>query len=407
MLGIGTGITDAAGAGAGGGGGASFDPCADLPGGRGRTIIDLWDTTCLIYDSKTGASNGGPPSTTNVGLVPSKDAFDTWDTWENLVAGITEECTDPTLDTPGDWTTSDVTIAGGTATFTGVATANMVQNTAISSLTAADEWYLVTLEFSAYTSGRVEVRIGTSTALNVTPAVGTNYVWMYVNTGGTNQLTILSDAASNQLIGTISDVSIKRVPGNHQSVLAASNSLFTEEDANGISYLSGISDGMLSENNITVPTYLGWMVMGQGDDIAQNDYDSLFAVDGTDDLSFGNNPTRSGAWDFEITLNVPGTTNVWKSGENNGGDLAIWEGALDWSDTLAYQIYKNDTSVTTGTAPSAINFTGAANRYRLMTSGNGADELRGNIYGLYIWESDGTQIAGLFDWLNTNTGEVF
>ena len=408
MLGIGTGIMNAAGAGAGGGGGGGgFDPVADLPGTRGRLIVDLWDSTALIYSNGAGPNTGGPPAVNDVGFIPSKDGFSTWDTWENLVAGVTEECSDPTLDTPGNWTTTSATISGGAATFTGVTPASIVDDTVIASLTATREWYLVTVTFSSYTSGRMDVIVSDTSAINVTPAVGENYFWVYADNGGGQKLIIQSDTASNVLTGVISDVSCKRVPGNHLYCSSASNRLFKNTDGNGIPYLSGVSDGMLTANNITVPTWLGMMVMGQGNDVAQSSYDSLFSVDGTDNLAFGNNPTRSGAWNFEITLNAPGVTNIWKSGEDNGGDLAIWEADIDWASGLSYEIYKNDSSVATGTAPSAINLTGATNIYRMMTSGNGVDELTGNIYGLYMWESDGTQPAGLFDWLNTNTGEVF
>lgn len=408
MLGIGTGIMNAAGAGAGGGGGAQFDPCASLPGAAGsRLILDMWDETALVYGNGGGTNSGYNNDGSTVSFLPSKDRFSTWDTWANLVATVTEEVTDPTLDTPGNWTTSGCTISGGAATFSGTSGAYFEQDTTISSLTGSNEWYLVTVTLSSYTSGRIEVTLGSGSVINRVPVAGENYFWLRAQTGGTNKLRILSDISANELTAVVSDVSCKRIPGNHMFITTNSNSLSINTDGNGIKYLSGTSDGMYTGAIATIPPYLGVMLMGQANDVAQSSYDSFFAIQSTNNLAFGNNPTPTGGANFEMTLNTPGTTEQWRAGAGTAGSLDIWELQLDWTTTDAYQIWKNNASQTTGTLSVGTSLTDTpASTYRLMTSGNGVDELNGFMYGLYCWEADGTQLAGFYDWLNSNTGST-
>lgn len=395
------GITGGAG---GGGGGGPFDPVADLPGTDAeRVIIDCWDETCLKYSGTI--PNFGAEATTNgadLGLIPSKDRFTAHDTWDNLIGSRTELSQDAGFDNAGVWTLSGVSVTGSAAVFSGTSGASATSATG--RITQDNDWHCVEVVVSAYTSGRFRVGVGGGATGNTgyfdPGGTGTFYAWLTSDLG-TGVIVLESDTAGNAFTGSIASLSVKHVPGNHMYTNVSSNRAARQQDGSSNYVARFTSDGMLTRNNCTVPDVLGVCVAGADDGGAHSIYDSFVAVDANDNLAFGHN----GSTGYQQALFTPGTTSVWDSATNISGEFHIWEFTLDWVTTDAWEVWKDDTSQSSGTLSVATDLTETPGViYRMATSGNGGAELDCDIYGLYIYDASAGRNTDLISWVNDNTG---
>jgi hypothetical protein len=179
---------------------AIFSVLSLFASGEQGVLLEPWDTTTMFQDA--------------AGTIPVTDYGQAvglrLDKRKGLVLGP-ELITNGGFDTDTDWTkNAGVTVSGGELVFTSVASANGASQD--SSGIVAGRLYKVKLNVTSITAGGFRVKVGDGSY--VTLSAGTGLKEFYCIAGATTTKVISIDA-SGTTSGTIDDVSVKELYGNH------------------------------------------------------------------------------------------------------------------------------------------------------------------------------------------------
>lgn len=392
ILGLGVG-------GGGGGPGPGFDPVADLAGTQ-RVIADYWDSTSH-FKAVPGSFDTAVSTTGEaVGFVMDKSKFSSHDTASALITATSERLTNGDFSSAGSWTTSNTTITGGVVQFSGTSGAYVEQNS------IADEdnqWYLVQIEISSFTSGSFRVSVGGGAAANsnyYTPSgAETVYCWKQSDQNGTTNYFRIEANTTGPFNGDITFASVKKIPGNHLKTSSTAQRPFRQQDGNSIWYLDFDGGDVLWTDAVTWPSGFWVVVMGNPNAVTHANYDGLISMDSTDRWNFGNSTSNAGDW--RPGLHEPGTTEIWNAGADDE-TLRIWEIRIDDTDD-EYEIYRDNSSLVSTTS-NTFNIGSA--ELNSMASANRGAPLDGICYGVYLYADSGGRDADLYTFINDNTGNV-
>lgn len=207
-------------------------------------VTDLTDMTSLYQtsDGATAVSALDQP----VGLVLDKRMM-SGQTAAAFIASQPELVTNGNFATDTNWTKgTGWSISGGQAISSGAATFSDLIQTIVA---PSGEYYQITVDVTR-TSGNLLVWIGTSATLVTINSSGSKT--FIIRASGSN--SIIFDTSGSAFVGSIDNVSVKAVPGNHL-IQATSNSrpLWKADGANRYLLFDGVDDRMAAAFTITNP----------------------------------------------------------------------------------------------------------------------------------------------------------
>lgn len=403
MLGIGLGLTKAAAN--GGGGAAAFNPVTGLSGAIG--IYDFFDSTAMwttyassvTYTSFRTRSDSDADAA-EIGFIMDKSQFASYDTAENLIASIT-----PALDT--DFSSSAGWTLGGNWQITG---GNLSQ----SSAGAGEASYATTLESGAWyyctatvnvTSGRFGFRVGDSSAAPTygTFSAGAGTVSAWVRSNGTGSIYVATDATG--FTGTISDMTVTKVPGNH--LIATTNRPVRGTDGSGIKYGAFQSDFLGSVgDDFTFPDQMNIAVLHQPSAGSQGTYAGLVCTSQrtatVNSINLMGDSSAS-VWDFSLWISDPLTREY----NRNTTDSTIQGNEVAYDENLGtWGTYADGAELSTGSNSNAYAVAGSQGRIVVGADGNRniSFDYIGNIYSVIVYGGEARN-SDVYTWQNTQTGE--
>ena len=215
-------------------GGGGFSPATLFAAGEPGGWYDPSDLSTMFQDSA-----GTTPVTATgqtVGLVLDKS--------QGLVLG-------PELVTNGDfsngstgWTLLSSTVVNSALVCSSVTSLNF----AVRSITVtAGRTYLVSFTVADYVSGGLFLTLGVGTNVS-TPTFSGNGVWTARLIAGAGNSEVRMGCPGGGFVGTIDNISVKELAGNHLTQTTAASRPQYQIDGNGLPYLlfDGTDDGMVS-----------------------------------------------------------------------------------------------------------------------------------------------------------------
>ena len=409
MLGIGTGIMNAAGAGAGGGGGG-FNP-SQLTLLGAYEMFDRSSTFIGYRNLKASPTTYIPQGKTKIdtnylGTIMDKSQLPGWDgtqTFQEWLDATTPDVDHDFSSDPGYTLGTGWAITGGNL----VATASNALATY--DFSAEDNtYYYYELTFGAYTSGKYGLDFGGNLGTgNVDGATSTTYqgvIWS--GASGNGNLEITGVAANYE----IASVKVWKTPGNH--VFSTGNDRGTAQtDGNGIYYLNTLNgDWFIGDELATIAgTNISGLAMFDPNDTgAMSAYGAIahIGLNATteDNILFGN---KTGGGSFTPNLHIDDGSNTEDLYTRGSANTALQLAEWNVNGGTSYQVWEDGSSVASGTPTYTVDMTGQSNNISIGTTVEGNDSLDayGALYAVYFYEGD--RSADLHTYVNTNTGENF
>ena len=384
-----------------------FDPITQL------SPLVLWDFT----DDTTwynAYANTGPDDTvvrpfiTNtadsqvIGTVMNKADFDSFDTGDNLISGLTPVLS-TTFDSATGWTLgANWSITGGVLQGSGSGGASE----ATYNISATDgTYYLVQAEVSAFTGGRFAISIGNTASDGVYGTMsGTGTYEVIVKADGTGEINITTDATDFQ--GDITSLTVYELPGGAHAFTLTGNRPVAGTDGSSNRYL-GFSLDWLSTvgDDLTFGSSgLNIAVMHQPSAGVQGTYAGLCCMSQRSATVHSFNmmgDNVSSVWDPSLWMTDP-LTEEWNR-NSTSSSLECQE--YHYNETAGtWEVFSNGSSESSGSESNSYVVSGSLGRIVCGADGNRNTtfDYVGNIYMVVIYA--GARNSSLFGWMNEQIG---
>lgn len=412
MLGIGTGIMDAAARGAGGA--AAFNPSQ-------LTLLaayEFFDQSSLMKGYRNGISNnlvyraeGKPKVDTDlIGTVVDKASLPGWDGTQTFQEWL--DATAPDLD--ADFSSATGWTLGGSWSITGGQLVSGGGNSTKASydITAtSDSFYYIEVTFGAdAASGSWSIWLGgTQCTIDRSATSSTTFQGLFwSDTAGDGTFAI----ESVFMTADIDSIKVWHAPGNH---LFAGNSADrgTTETVSTINVLrQGDNDWYLSDAGLFQPTGTNISGLAMIDPVNTNvsSYGGITGMGdngtGGDSILFGNS---SGLSLFTPNILIDDGTSTENLHTEGATRTALQLGEWNLNGGTSFEFWQDGVSATTATPTYTVDMTAqqATNKISLGTTPAGSDtfDAWGDFYAVYWYEGDRSE--DLFNYVNDNTGSNF
>jgi len=256
---------------------------------------DPSDLTSMYVE--TNGSGGNPAVGDVVGVILDKSQMG-GQTAAEFIAAQPELVTNGSFDSATSWTTEPGwTISGGVATLDGTIGANLIQS---GTFIAANSWNLITFDCSG--NGSLSLRMSPTPLNTNNLGVLSSFSALIYNSGPARGLTIQSGG----FVGTIDNVSIKEIPGNHLIAPGSGQEPRLQQDANSNYYLDhdNVDDILISGSDVSPQSIVTVSALNA----AHNNFDTIFGFEeATNEIA--------------ISYDLPGTNVIYAF--DNGSNL-LW-----------------------------------------------------------------------------------
>lgn len=426
MLGIGNGIMNAAALGGGGGGGA-FDPSMlsnpigiyepfdgysvfrmdVMDVGSGTARARTWDTgpwvnwssaICTVLGDKAGLINAGV----------------TYGDFKTMCEEYGGEVSIP-LNTTTGWTLGagwSIDTGAETLNSDGTTTNSIAIYTVPGSYIVDNSWYRLSFQLSWTSSDYFGVSLGDASNplakdSNMGGAQTDYWVHMMLYSAGADTIEFASGIIA--LLGTVKNITIQAVPGNH---FYYPTDLTLTTDGSGIKYLGHATNayGYTASNKHTNPAHLSWLQMMKPD--TGNQPNASAGAGGIEQASSGQrfgintSPSAGSGVVFEPAVFIEDDSGVqWVyDPEVQDTTLRCWEITTNDADE-SYGVWRDNSSVASGTLAGNLTMAGAGIASHNTTPDASiptSQEGHHGIYATYIYE--GERDDRLYSWLQDQTG---